>query len=120
MLRAAGWKIGVLTNCDDDLFAATLARHPGLRPDLVVTAQQVASYKPGLGHFERFTARSGVARENWLHAATSWFHDIEPAHRLGIARIWVDRDRTGDDPALASRRVLDMASLPAAVAAVMG
>ncbi len=119
-LRAAGWKIGVLTNCDDDLFAQTLARHPGLKPDLVVTAEQVASYKPGLGHFERFAERSGVARENWLHAATSWFHDIEPACQLGIARVWVDRDRTGHDPAIASRRVLDMASLPEAVAAIMG
>ncbi len=119
-LREAGWKIGVLTNCDDDLFAATMARHPQLAPDMVVTAQQVGSYKPAMGHFARFEQQSGVARENWLHAAVSWFHDVEPAHRLGIARIWVDRDRTGHDPAIASRVVSNMAELPAAVADVMG
>jgi 2-haloacid dehalogenase len=118
-LRGAGWKIGVLTNCDDDLFAKTLARHPKLTPDMVVTAQQVGSYKPALGHFRRFEQQSGVARGNWVHAAVSWFHDIEPAHRLGIARIWVDRDRTGHDPAIASAVVPNMAALPAAVAAVM-
>jgi 2-haloacid dehalogenase len=118
-LRGAGWKIGVLTNCDDDLFAETLARHAKLTPDMVVTAQQVGSYKPSLGHFQRFEQQSGVARGNWVHAAVSWFHDIKPAHRLGIARIWVDRDHTGHDPAIASRIVANMAELPAAVAAVM-
>ncbi len=74
-LRAAGWKIGVLTNCDDDLFAQTLARHPAFKPDLVVTAQQAGSYKPAFGHFTRFAQQSGVARENWVHAAVRWFHD---------------------------------------------
>jgi 2-haloacid dehalogenase len=119
-LRDAGWKIGVLTNCDDDLFAQTLARNPQLVPDLVVTAEQVRGYKPGLGHFTRFEQLSGVERANWVHAAVSWFHDIEPAQRVGIARIWVNRDRTGDDPAAASRVVANMAELPAAVADVMG
>jgi 2-haloacid dehalogenase len=119
-LRAAGWKIGVLTNCDDDLFAQTLARHKSFKPDMVITADQVCSYKPAFGHFTRFEQQSGVARENWVHAAVSWFHDIEPAHRQGIARIWVDRDRTGHDASVASRVVPDMASLPAAVAALMG
>jgi 2-haloacid dehalogenase len=119
-LRAAGWRIGVLTNCDDGLFAETLAQHPKLTPDMLVTAQQVGSYKPAMGHFLRFEQQSGVARGNWVHAAVSWFHDIEPAHRLGIARIWVDRDRTGHEAAVALRVVANMAELPATVAAVMG
>ncbi len=116
-LRGAGWKIGILTNCDDDLFGMTLACHPKLAPDMVVTAQQVGSYKPAPGHFRRFEQQSGVARANWVHAAVSWFHDIEPAHRLGVASVWVDRDRTGHDPTIASRVVANMAELPAAVAA---
>jgi 2-haloacid dehalogenase len=119
-LRAAGWKIGILTNCDDDLFARTVARHPTFKPDMVVTAQQVRSYKPAFGHFTRFAQQSGVARENWVHAAVSWSHDIVAAQQQGITRIWVDRDRTGNDPSIATRVVPDMASLPAAIAAVMG
>jgi 2-haloacid dehalogenase len=110
-LRAAGFKIGILTNCDDDLFARTLERFPRPHPDLVVTAEQVGSYKPGLDHFQYFERKSGVPRRNWVHAACSWFHDVEPARRLGIARIWVDRDRTGDDPAAASRVLPDLAGL---------
>jgi 2-haloacid dehalogenase len=118
-LRAGGFKIGILTNCDDDLFARTLERFPGPHPDLVVTAQQVGSYKPDLGHFRQFERLTGVAHPNWVHAACSWFHDIEPARRIGITRIWVDRDRTGHDPAAASRvlaNVQDLAAVAGALA----
>ncbi len=117
-LRAGGFKIGILTNCDDDLFARTLERFPRPHPDLVVTAQQVGSYKPDLGHFRQFERQSGVAPGNWVHAACSWFHDIEPARRMGIARIWVDRDRTGHDPAAASHVLANLQDLAAVAGAL--
>ena len=110
-LRAAGWKIGILTNCDEDLFAKTLARHPVLRPDLLVTAELVQSYKPDLGHFRRFEAESAVERGSWVHAACSWFHDIVPAHGLGIATVYVDRERTGQKGPEATRVVTGVADL---------
>src|SRR5262245_40559400 len=49
-LRAAGCKLAVLTNCDNDLFAETQRtfRSPF---DIVITAEQVRSYKPSLTHF---------------------------------------------------------------------
>lgn len=111
-LRDAGWKIAMLTNCDDDLFAATASRNAPLAPDLVITAEQVGSYKPAFGHFARFEERTGVKRQNWVHAANSWHHDIEPARRYGIARVWVNRDQTGEDPQAASHVVPDVAALP--------
>jgi 2-haloacid dehalogenase len=117
-LRTAGFRIGILTNCDDDLFARTLERFPGPRPDLVVTAQQVGSYKPDLGHFRQFEHKIDVAHRNWIHAACSWFHDIEPARRIGIARIWVDRDRTGHDPAAASHVLANLRDLAAVAGAL--
>jgi 2-haloacid dehalogenase len=117
-LRDAGWKIAVLTNCDDDLFAQTTARNPSLAPDLVITAQQVGSYKPTFGHFAQFERQSGVARQNWVHAANSWFHDIEPARRYGITCVWVDRDRSGEDPSIASRVVAGVAELAGTIAAL--
>jgi 2-haloacid dehalogenase len=116
-LRGAGWKLAMLTNCDNDLFARTLEKFP-LKPDLVVTAEMVGSYKPELGHFTRFERESGVERRNWIHAACSWFHDIAPARRLGIARIWVDRDKTGHDPAAATRVLPNLVDLPKTVAEV--
>lgn len=98
-LRDDGWSVAVLTNCDDELFARTQARMD-FTFDEIVTAQQVRSYKPGLAHFEEFRRRRSPQR--WVHAACSWFHDIEPAMRLQLPRVWIDRDRTGEDPATAS------------------
>jgi 2-haloacid dehalogenase len=118
-LRAAGWKLAMLTNCDDDLFARTLDRFP-LRPDLVVTAEMVGSYKPELGHFARFEQETGVERRNWIHAACSWFHDIAPARRFGVKRVWVDRDKTGDDPAAATRVLPNLVDLPKTVEELAG
>jgi 2-haloacid dehalogenase len=114
-LREAGWKLAMLTNCDNDLFAKTLAKFP-VKPDLVVTAEMVQSYKPELGHFKRFQQESGVERANWIHTACSWFHDVAPARRMGVKRIWVDRDKTGHDPAAATRVLPDVTNLPRTVA----
>jgi 2-haloacid dehalogenase len=110
MLHAHGWKIGILTNCDLDLFDATRAALD-VQPDLVVTAEEVRSYKPALGHFERFEELSGVQRGDWVHAAVSWWHDMVPARELGLRRIWVDRENSGHDPSIVTARVPDMASL---------
>lgn len=104
-LRAMGCRLAVLTNCDDDLFALTQRsfRHSF---DLVVTAEQVRDYKPALAHFRHFARTSAVEPPDWVHVACSYFHDILPARQLGIRRVWLDRDRTGEDPALANARVL--------------
>jgi len=44
-LRAAGVRLGILSNIDDDLIALT-RRHFTTDFELVITAQQVGSYKP--------------------------------------------------------------------------
>lgn len=109
-LRAAGWKLGILTNCDNDLFAATRERFP-VPIDEVVTAEEVGNYKPDLAHFTEFEQRTGVDRTDWVHAAVSYTHDMVPARALGIRRIWVDRERTGQDPSTVSARVTSLAEL---------
>ncbi len=116
-LRTAGWKLAVLTNCDLDLFAQT---QRGFRQpfDLVVTAEQVKDYKPSLAHFRYFWRVSGVEKANWIHAACSWYHDVQPAREMGVRCIWVDRDRTGDDPTAATVRIESAADLPGAVVRV--
>ncbi len=111
-LHADGWQIAILTNCDNGLFAQTRARFP-VAIDMLVTSEEVGSYKPALGHFEAFEKRSGVSRDRWVHAAVSWFHDMCPARDLGIRGVWVDREDTGQDPSICSARIRDMASLPA-------
>lgn len=87
-LRAAGVRLAILSNVDDDLLAAT-RRHFTVDFDFVVTAQQVRSYKPGRAHFDAARQRIGGAR--WLHAAASNFHDVVPANALGIDTAWINR-----------------------------
>jgi len=103
-LRAKGFRLAVLTNCDDDLFEVT---HRTFRVpfDLFVTAERVRGYKPAPWHFRAFERITGVRRDDWVHVACSWYHDIAPARALGISRVWLDRERTGEDPGSASVHV---------------
>jgi 2-haloacid dehalogenase len=94
------YKLAVLSNIDDDLFALT-APKLGVELDLVVTAQQVQSYKPSLRNFETLLQRLPIKKEQLLHVAESLYHDVVPAQALGIATVWVNR-RQGK-PAAASR-----------------
>jgi 2-haloacid dehalogenase len=87
------FRLGVLTNCDDDLFAASNARL-GVAFDWIVTAQQVGSYKPNEQNFAALVERlgaDGVPRTRILHVAQSLFHDHAPAQRLGFRSVWIDR-----------------------------
>jgi 2-haloacid dehalogenase len=112
-LRASGYSTGVLTNCDDDLFALT--HRSFLSPfDIVVTAEQVRDYKPSPAHFRRFAALAKP--DDWVHVACSWYHDIVPAKALGVKRVWLDREGTGEDPSAASFRVTSAQDVAAAIA----
>jgi 2-haloacid dehalogenase len=113
------FKLGVITNCDDDLFAASEARL-GTAFDWVVTAQQAKRYKPNPRGFELMFERVGLPPSRILHVAQSLFHDHVTAKRLGLSTVWVDRrgDRPGSGatpPAEATPdlRVPDMATLAA-------
>ena len=111
------FRLGVITNCDRDLFALS-NRRLGITFDWVVTAEDARAYKPGLRPFELAFETIDVPRERILHAAQSLFHDHVPAGQLGLASVWVDRrhDREGfgaTPPASASPNLVvpDMATL---------
>jgi 2-haloacid dehalogenase len=87
---ASRFELVILSNVDDDLFAAT-ARTLGVDFAAVITAQQVHSYKPALNHFHAARDRLGLSPKNWLHVAQSLHHDHIPAKTLGLRTIWVDR-----------------------------
>jgi 2-haloacid dehalogenase len=84
------FRLGVITNCDDDLFARSAAR---LRTtfDWVITAQQAGRYKPDDRPFELAFERIGLPRERILHVAQSLYHDHVTAKRLGLTTVWIDR-----------------------------
>jgi 2-haloacid dehalogenase len=89
------YRLGVITNCDDDLFAAS-NRKLGIEFDWIVTAEQVGAYKPSERNFEVAFERLGLPRERMLHVAQSLFHDHVTAKRLGLATVWIDRRGSRD------------------------
>jgi 2-haloacid dehalogenase/putative hydrolase of the HAD superfamily len=108
-LRAAGYRLGILSNVDDDLLAET-RRHFTVDFDPIITAQQVRSYKPAPGHFVTAKERIGTAR--WLHAAQSNFHDVVPVNAMNIPTAWVNRrNDTPGAGGVPTYEVRDMAGL---------
>jgi 2-haloacid dehalogenase len=110
------FKLGVVTNCDDDLFAAS-NRKLGEPFDWIITAQQAQSYKPSRHNFELALERIGRPARSILHVAQSLYHDHLPAQAMGLATAWInrrhDRPGLGATPAASAKPNLaapDMAS----------
>ena len=84
-------KVGLISNIDDKLLGQT-RRHIPIDFDLVVTAQQVRSYKPDPAHFNECERRIGGKR-GWVHVAASYYHDVEPCLKKKVPVIWVNRSK---------------------------
>ena len=84
------YEIGVLSNIDDKLLGAT-RRHFRTDFDLVVTAQQVRSYKPDPAHFKECARRIEGKKRRWVHIASGYPTDIEPCLKQKVPVIWVNR-----------------------------
>jgi 2-haloacid dehalogenase len=95
-LRRRDWRIAILSNTDADFLEASV-RAIGVEPDLRVIASEIGSYKPAPGHWEAFFARTGADRVRHVHVAASLFHDIEPAARLALRCVWINRESEVSD-----------------------
>ncbi len=86
----ARFKLAILSNVDDDLFALT---RPQLQVDFdnVITAQRAQAYKPSLKLFELALSRINTPAHRVLHIGQSIYHDVIPAQALGLATVWVNR-----------------------------
>ena len=108
------FELGILANIDDKLLGAT-RRHFRVDFDLVVTAQQVRSYKPDPAHFKECERRIG-SKKGWVHVASSYYYDVEPCIKAKIPVIWVNRHKEPLDPSQKKptaevRTLLDAAKL---------
>jgi 2-haloacid dehalogenase len=88
---AKKYKLGLLSNIDDKLLGQT-RRHLPTDFDLVVTAQQVRSYKPEAAHFTECARRVGGKR-GWVHVTSSYYHDVVPCVKARVPVIWVNRSK---------------------------
>jgi 2-haloacid dehalogenase len=93
---AKKYKLGLLSNIDDKLLGQT-RRHIAIDFDLVVTAQQVRSYKPEPAHFTECARRMGGKR-GWVHVASSYYHDVVPCVKARIPIVWANRSKQVLEP----------------------
>jgi 2-haloacid dehalogenase len=89
-LRGRGFKLAILSNTDPELLDASLERID-VFVDGRVTAAEAGSYKPAPGHWERFFDQYDADREQHVHVGASLYHDIEPASRLDLKAVWINR-----------------------------
>jgi 2-haloalkanoic acid dehalogenase type II len=90
------YKLVVLSNVDRASFAKTNAGSlQGFPFDLIVTAQDVGSYKPDLRNFhymlEKVQSTFNINTEEVLQTAQSQFHDHHPARQVGLKSVWIER-----------------------------
>ena len=113
-LQTAGRRIAILSNVDRDLIATSLPKL-GIAPDLVVTAEDVGSYKPAAGHWTRFAELTGAGPADTIHIGASQYHDMVPGAALGYRTVFIDRH--GEALVSAPTRVLrNLAGLPQSIA----
>jgi 2-haloacid dehalogenase len=109
-LRSRGWRLAILSNSDRDLIAAS-RQQIGVPFDLTVVAEDVGSYKPAHGHWQRFRDDTEADGDSHVHVAASLFHDIAPANELGLRSVWINR--LGEEPEpKPTRELSDLSNLP--------
>jgi 2-haloacid dehalogenase len=104
-----GWRLVALSNTDRDLIEASL-QAIGVPFERAIVACEIGSYKPAHEHWRAFYAATGADVSRHVHVAQSHFHDIVPAHDLGIRSIWINRlgERAEPEP---TRELPDLAGL---------
>ncbi len=105
------FNIGIISNIDDKMLGIS-RRHLRTELDLVVTAQQVRSYKPDDTHFKECARRIG-GKKGWLHIGSGYETDVAPLLKMKVPVIWVNR--TGEKLAGRKKPSLEVKSFRDAV-----
>jgi len=91
LLRLAmNYPLAILSNVENETLEKSVKK---LGAPFVarITAEDVKSYKPAPGHWERALKRLSHPKERILHVACSLFHDVRPARALGFDTVWINR-----------------------------
>jgi len=92
------YKTAILSNSQRDIMQHNRAAL-GVPFDEVVLAEEVRAYKPDHRMFEALLQRCGCTRDEIVHVAQGFYHDIMPGHALGLRRVWINRNALAGDRA---------------------
>ncbi|MGH9787165.1 MAG: HAD family hydrolase [Candidatus Acidiferrales bacterium] len=91
-LQQHGLRLGIISNIDDDILAATV-KLLGVDFDLKMTAQQARAYKPSTLPFQRALEKLALPPPQVAHAGFGFEYDMAPAAELGLRTVLVKRAR---------------------------
>lgn len=104
VLRAAGFKLCIISNTDDDIIAGNVAqmsdkvgKDTESPVDRIITAQQAQAYKPSGQIFEHAHNELGVIKDDIVHICASPHLDLAAARDMGFRTVWINRG-TGREP----------------------
>lgn len=98
-LGKIGYERVILSNIDEETLKETILQN-SLDVDGYITAENVDSYKPSFGHWNRFYEVYKVSKERTLHVAQSMYHDIIPCSKLAISTAWINRYSEATPPGI--------------------
>jgi 2-haloalkanoic acid dehalogenase type II len=108
---ATRFRLAIFSNVETAVLRETIAER-GWRIDVVVTAEEVGSYKPAAGHFLEGLRRLDLEPRRVLHCSVTRYYDLAPAKRLGLATAWIARQAeewpAGDAPDLVVRDLAEL------------
>jgi len=114
-LRAGGSRVALLSNIDRDLLERTVSNQR-IPVDLLVTAEEVRSYKPAPPHWARFLKKTGAAIETVVHVSASVEYDLRTAAAMGFPTLYVARYGPPSNPGPVRRSVPGLGDLARVVA----
>jgi len=95
-LKAAGFRLAIISNTDDAIIAGNVAQLGGFI-DRVITAEQAGAYKPSTQIFHHAWKRIEISMDDLVHICASPHLDLAAGRELGFRTVWVDRG-TGRKP----------------------
>ena len=88
------YRMATLTNCDRISYMGSNSRLE-IEWDAIYTAQDAGHYKPNLRNFEFMFENArrdlGILPGEILHVAQSLTHDMIPASKMGMTKVWINR-----------------------------
>jgi 2-haloacid dehalogenase len=96
-IKKREYKIAIISNVDNDLFELTKKKFE-FEIDYIITSEMVKAYKPSKIVFEYALKVFNSNKDEILHTAQSYYHDIIPAKELGIKTAHIKRRGFGATP----------------------
>ncbi len=90
LLKEKGYRLAIISNTEHKLIDITLA---GIRElfDWIITAEDTGYYKPSLEAFRKAYKMMGVDLSQVIHVSAYPYYDLEPARKLGVKTIMINR-----------------------------